>query len=102
VTTQERMGVNATYWVLPSTPGSKYAHAPAWSVHSGDTPQRRPACGIPLPAWDPYNLPDAETEAEGKPPCPKCIRMLRHHLRWLGEWVESYENLEWADPGEPE
>ena len=95
-TETEKMGINAANWVLPSTSSSKYAHAPNWSVHTFTPAQReRPACGTPLRAWDPYDLPTAERAANGKPPCPKCIRVLRHHLRWLGEWVESYEDLTW-------
>jgi len=91
----ERFGIDATHWVLPSTPASKYAHAPNWSVHSGDTPQSRPACNTELPTWDRFDIPNSERLADGKPPCPKCIRRLRHHLRWLTEWVESYEDLTW-------
>jgi hypothetical protein len=99
----EPFGIDATNWVLPSTPGSKYAHAPNWSVHSDDFPQSRPACYTQLPVWKEgrwANFPESERWADGKPPCPKCLRYLRHHLKWLGEWVESYEHLTWTDDDE--
>jgi hypothetical protein len=96
---EEPFGLDATNWILPSTPDSKYAHAPNWSVVTFVPPQDRAACGVRMPAWDPLDFPGAERAADGKPPCPRCIDHLRYHLRWLSEWVESYENLIWSADG---
>ena len=83
--------MNAADWLLISTKGSKYAHAPNWT--SWGPSKKGPACGAQLPAADPYQVDN--DLAEGKPPCPKCISRLRWHLQWLGEWTDSYENLDW-------
>ena len=91
----ERIGVNAASYILVSTPTSKYAHAPNWALGVSG---KGAACGTPLPSYDPEDyLADDYT---GKPPCPKCIKALRYHLRWLGEWVESYATLSWELPDE--
>jgi hypothetical protein len=84
--------IDATDWILVATKGSKYAHAPNWQPWTHD--MTNAACGQ-IRGTDPYRL--TNVNAEGKPPCPRCIRILRHHLAWLTEWTDSYENLTWPD-----
>ena len=85
------MIVNATNFRLVSTPASKYAHVPA--QFTGNQQWGVAACETPLPAYDPYN-PLHDRYAEGKPPCPRCVRKLRHHIEWTAAFEESYLMLE--------
>lgn len=98
----EPYDLDATNWVLIATRGTKYAHAPNWSPFRGGGPDSIvPACGQKLSIPDYWSL-QTSTDAEGKPPCPKCVRMLRHHLKWLRAWVDSYAALDWSEPEEEE
>ena len=85
--------LDATDWILPATRGSKYAHAPNWSVFAFSRPQTRPACTTQLPSWDGIGIDNSH--AEGKPPCPRCLSALRHHLKWLTAWTDAYEAMDW-------
>jgi hypothetical protein len=85
--------VNAADFMLISTKGSKYAHAPNWTPW-GYKQGLFPACGVALAAADPYQM--SNELSEGKPPCPRCVGRLRWHLEWLGEWIDSYEKLDWT------
>lgn len=82
--------IDVTGFWLPATKDSKYAHALNWTPW-GRTMQ--PLCGVEMPNWTPGTDQD---HAYGKPPCPKCIRKLRHHLRWVTAILTGYENLDWS------
>ena len=84
--------MNAADWLLISSKGSKYAHAPSWTPWGHSKPPQ-PACGVAITV-DPYQMDN--DFAEGKPPCPKCVARLRWHLQWLQEWTASYERLDWT------
>lgn len=88
--------MNAADWILISTPGSKYAHAPNWTPW-GHRANHQAACGRRM-KFDPYQM--GNDLSEGKPPCPRCVERLRWHLDWLKQWVDSYENLTWEEVSE--
>lgn len=92
---QSKFTFKAEDYILVATKGSKYAHAPHWNAFSSDVPQSRPACSTQLPSLDKARM--SNEDAEGKPPCPRCIRILRHHLAWMTHFVEAYDSLTWED-----
>lgn len=96
----ERVGydLDATNWVLIATRGSKYAHAPNWTFRR-PMDDVIPICGQKLSISDAWSLQGSK-DAEGKPPCPRCVRMLRHHIQWLRAWTDSYAALDWSKPEE--
>ncbi len=83
--------IDASMCRMVSTPGAKYAHAmPDMAGKSrwwGDT-----ACGRRLKQYDSTDITH-DRYAEGKPPCPKCIRAIDWHLTWTKAWVDSYRNM---------
>jgi hypothetical protein len=88
--------IDATNWTLPSTKRSKYAHAPEWTVgrHKHGI---RAACGQSLPSVSQFDLMFQDA-ARGKPPCPRCVKAIRHHLDFVAGFLASYENLTWEEP----
>lgn len=89
-----RLVLDATNWILPATRNTKYAHAPNYSVWGHN--REMTACGRRL--GDPHEL--GNKHAESKPPCPRCVRMLRHQLEWLQAWTDSYASLDWGSSDE--
>ena len=86
--------MNATNWLLVSSKRAKYAHAPVWSASAWPRQNaERTACGLELVT---DRFPMTNTLARGKPPCPRCIRIVRHHAVWLINFAEAYAQLDWS------
>lgn len=85
----EAIEVDASSFRLVSTPASKYAHAPASFIGRNSSWWGPAACYQSLKSYDEYDATH-DRFADGKPPCPRCVKAVEWHIRWTEAFLASY------------